>query len=195
MAKKIKIKDSDALIVVDVQNDFIPGGALAVSEGDKVVPVLNRLLLKFKTRVFTRDWHPGDHCSFAKQPKFVDRSWPAHCVANTKGAQFPLELQVPQDALIVSKGADKSKEAYSGFQGTSLAKDLRAKGIKRVLVAGLATDYCVKATVLDAIKNGFEAWLIADAARGVDIPAGSVDAAVREMKKAGAKVIESKDLG
>jgi nicotinamidase/pyrazinamidase len=194
MAGKLKIKDDDALIVVDVQNDFIPGGSLAVKDGDQVVPTLNRLIGKFKTLVFTRDWHPAGHVSFAAAPNFVDKSWPAHCVQNTEGAKFHRDLKVPKDAMIVSKGTDKDKEAYSGFQGTSLAADLKARGVRRVFVGGLATDYCVKATVLDAIRSGFSAALIEDAARGVNVPAGTAEAAVAEMRKAGAKIVNSADL-
>lgn len=194
MADQIKVTAADALIAVDVQNDFCPGGSLAVKDGDRVVPVLNRLTPKFSAVVLTRDWHPADHCSFAKDPKFVDKSWPPHCVQNTKGAAFHPDLKVPRNAIIVSKGADPRKEAYSGFQGSDLAKTLRKKGITRVFVGGLATDYCVKATVQDAIREGFRAVLILDAARGVDLPAGHAEQAVAEMRQAGAKVIPSKEI-
>ena len=194
MGDKIKLGDTDAIIVVDVQNDFCPGGALAVAGGDQVVPIFNRLVPLFKTKVFTRDWHPPDHCSFSKEPRFVDQSWPAHCVQDTPGAAFPPELKVPDDAIIVSKAMDPEKEEYSDFQGTDLADLLRSRGVTRVFVGGLATDYCVKATVLDALREGFRAVLLEDATRGVDVPAGSAKQAVEEMKRAGAKVINSKDL-
>ena len=190
----MNVLDTDALIVVDVQNDFCPGGALPVSDGDQVVPILNRLIPKLKTRVFTRDWHPQDHISFSDAPQFLDKSWPAHCVQNTPGAAFHSKLIVPSDAIIISKGTDPKKEAYSGFQGTDLAETLRRRGVKRVVVGGLATDYCVKATVLDAAKEGFAAVLVLDAARGVNIPAGTADQAVAEMKASGAQVIRSKEI-
>ena len=161
--------DRDALIVVDVQNDFCPGGSLAVAEGDLVVPVVNRLLPLFRHRVFTRDWHPPDHVSFADLPEFRDKSWPAHCVRDTPGAAFHPDLIVPPDALIVSKGDDPEREAYSGFQagGTDLAAWLRGHDVRRVFVTGLAADYCVRATALDALAAGFEVVLIEDATRGV----------------------------
>jgi len=181
-------------MAVDVQNDFIPGGSLAVKDGDQVVPVLNGLMDKFKTRVFTRDWHPEGHVSFSGAPEFSDLSWPRHCVQNTPGGEFHACLNVPKDAIIVSKGAVKEQEAYSGFQGTGLAQGLKARGVKRVFVGGLATDYCVKATVLDALKNGFEAALIEDAARGVDIPPGTARAAVEQMRNAGAEIVRSTDF-
>jgi nicotinamidase/pyrazinamidase len=194
MAGHIKIEESDALIVVDVQNDFLPGGSLAVKDGDQVVPVLNALMDKFKVRVFTRDWHPEGHVSFAAAPRFSDQSWPRHCVRNTPGGAFASRLKVPKDAIIVSKGTVKDQEAYSGFQGTDLARGLKARGVKRVFVGGLATDYCVKATVLDAIKNGFAALLIRDAARGVDVPPGTAQKAVEEMEKAGAGIVNSAEF-
>jgi nicotinamidase/pyrazinamidase len=194
MNDKIEISDSDALIVVDVQNDFCPGGSMPVADGDQVVPVLNGLMARFSTVVLTRDWHPRDHVSFSAEPQFMDRSWPPHCVAGTSGADFHPPLEVPAGAIVVSKGADRDREAYSGFQGTNLAEDLHRRGIRRVLVGGLATDYCVKATVLDALKSGFTAVLIADAARGVDIPAGTAEQAVKDMAAAGASVVESADI-
>jgi len=194
MADKIKIRDSDALIAVDVQNDFIPGGSLAVNEGDRVVPALNMLIPKFKTRVFTRDWHPENHVSFSDDPQFVDKSWPAHCVQATPGAEFHKDLEVPDDAIILSKATDPDQDAYSAFEGTGLADTLRERGIKRVMVGGLATDYCVKATALDALKEGFEAVVVLDASRGVDVPPGTAQAAIDEMKAAGAKVIDSGDI-
>jgi nicotinamidase/pyrazinamidase len=194
MADKIKIRDGDALIAVDVQNDFLPGGSLAVSDGDRVVPVLNALIPRFRTRVFTRDWHPAKHVSFSDDPEFVDKSWPAHCVQDTPGAEFHQDLEVPDDAIIVSKATDPAKDAYSAFEGTGLADDLRERGVNRVVIGGLATDYCVKATALDAVREGFEAVVVLDACRGVDVPPGTAQAAVEEMKAAGALVIDSGDV-
>ena len=179
------IWSSDALIVVDVQNDFCPGGALAISGGDQVVRTINGLICRFDHIVFTRDWHPVDHCSFDDAPKFVDKSWPPHCLADSPGAAFHGDLRVPLDAMIVNKGGDPDVEAYSGFQDTTLAEDLRKRGIKRVFVCGLATDYCVKSTALDALREGVTVVLVADACQGVDVPEGSVKKALAEMRAAG----------
>ena len=190
----IVINDRDALIVVDVQNDFCPGGALAVAGGDSIVPGINALLPRFGTRVATRDWHPADHCSFSENPQYVDKSWPPHCVANTTGAEFQPALEMPEDAIVIDKGTFSSKEAYSGFDGTSLANTLRTRGIHRVFVCGLATDYCVKATALDATRNEFETIVIDDLCRGVDIPPGSADAAINDMKQAGVHIARSGDI-
>lgn len=188
------ITERDALIVVDVQNDFCPGGALAVNDGDEVVPVINRLLPRFQTRVFTRDWHPENHCSFSDDPQMRDGSWPVHCVAGTEGAAFHDDLTVPDDAHVVSKATSADAEAYSGFDGTTLADYLRARGVERVVVTGLATDYCVKNTVLDALGDGFETLVVADAIRGVDLPPGSADDAIAEMERAGAQMTHSGEL-
>lgn len=190
----IEINNDDALIVVDVQNDFCPGGALAVSEGDRIVPGINTLLPRFGTRVFTRDWHPADHCSFSDNPRFVDKSWPPHCVAESLGAKFHPALEIPKDAIVIDKGTDTAKEAYSGFDETSLADVLRARHVVRVFVCGLATDYCVKATALDANKDGFETIVIEDLCRGVNIPTGSADAAINDMKQAGVQVARSGEI-
>ncbi|MBU2601641.1 MAG: nicotinamidase [Actinobacteria bacterium] len=162
-------RQTDALIVVDVQNDFCPGGTLAVEGGDIVVPQINRLVPLFAHVVFTRDWHPADHLSFSDQPEYRDDSWPRHCVQDTEGAQFHPALKVPDSALIVSKGDDPHAEAYSGFQATSvdLTAWLRERGVGRVFVAGLATDYCVLATCLDARRTGFDVCILEDAVRGV----------------------------
>lgn len=190
----MNIGPDDALLVVDVQNDFCAGGSLAVPDADAIVPVINGLVPRFEHRAFSRDWHPEDHCSFSDNPEFVDGSWPAHCVRDTPGAAFHPGLDVPEEALVVDKATDAGREAYSGFEGASLAGELRSRGVTRVFVCGLATDYCVKATVLDAVRNGFETVLVADACRGVDIPAGAAAAAVDEMKAAGATVCASGSL-
>lgn len=179
----MKVNDNDALIVVDVQNDFCPGGSLAVLGGDGVVRVINGLQHKFDLVFFTRDWHPEDHCSFSAAPTFQDGSWPAHCVQDSPGAEFHGDLHVPLDAPIISKGRDPDQEAYSGFQGTDLADRLRAGGITRVFVAGLATDYCVKATALDALHAGFETVLVEDGCRGVDDDASAQ--AIAALREAG----------
>ncbi|MDX8401238.1 MAG: isochorismatase family protein [Mariprofundaceae bacterium] len=186
--------DADALLIVDVQNDFLPGGALAVPDGDAVIPVLNRCIERFAARglpVFaTRDWHPADHCSFVPQ----GGPWPAHCVAGTEGAAFAAGLALPPDAVIVSKADAPDKEAYSGFAGTNLDDLLAARHVRRLFVGGLATDYCVKNTVLDAIDNGFEVFLLLDAIRSVDVRPGDGARAIEAMARAGARTIRSGQL-
>ncbi len=187
-------RKTDALIVVDVQNDFCPGGALAVAGGDEIIPTINGITPLFDVVVFTRDRHPDNHVSFSEQPQYRDKSWPKHCVAGTFGAELHSDLAVPENALIVDKGTRRDEEAYSGFQGTDLADILRGRGIKRVFVCGLATDYCVKNTVMDALANGFEAAVLEDAVRGVDIPPGSAQAALEAMRSAGAVLTSSSEI-
>lgn len=188
------IRDTDALIVVDVQNDFLPGGALAVEDGNRVVPEINRLLPLFRHTVFTRDWHPVDHVSFADAPEFRDGSWPPHCVQGTDGARFHPDLKVPEDALVVSKGDDPAVEAYSGFQATAvdLAAWLRERRVERVYVAGLATDYCVLQTALDARRAGFDTVVLEDAIRGV-APDTTRDA-LEELRRAGVGITSAAAL-
>ena len=184
--------DRDALILVDVQNDFCPGGALPVPEGDKVVPALNALLQRGKAfAVATRDWHPPTHCSFTPQ----GGPWPVHCVAGTPGAAFHPALATDRVAHVISKATRPEEEAYSGFQGTGLADLLRKRVIRRVFVGGLATDYCVKATALDAAKSGFEVTVLEDAIRGVEVHAGDCARALEEMKCAGIRLLRTDDLG
>lgn len=182
---------SDALIVTDVQRDFCPGGALAVRGGDEIIPIINRLIPRFEHVIYTRDWHPADHISFSDTPEFVDKSWPVHCVADTPGAAFHPDLQVPEGAWIVDKATRADHEAYSAFEGTDLAKELERRGIERVFICGLATDYCILNTALDALRRGFETIVLADAIRGVDVPAGTADDAVDDMRRAGARMTES----
>lgn len=158
-----QIGPDDALIIVDVQNDFCPGGALAVGEGDAVVPILNRLAPRFGTVVATQDWHTADHSSFAAQ----GGPWPDHCVAGTPGAELHPDLDREPIDLYVRKATMAAQDAYSGFDGTDLAERLRARGVRRVYVGGLALDYCVDATALDAAKAGFETAVITDATRAV----------------------------
>ncbi len=175
--------EGDALIVVDVQRDFCPGGALPVPEGDRVVPVINRLLGLPWVRVATRDWHPPDHCSFRPH----GGTWPPHCVAGTPGAELHPELRRDLVQQLVSMGTDRGVEAYSGFQGTGLARLLRQAGIQRVFVCGLATDYCVRATALDARREGFEVVVLTDAVRGVEVQPGDCARALAEMHAAGVR--------
>ena len=178
----------DALIVVDVQNDFITG-SLAVAGAAAIVPLLDRCIAAF-TRlrlpvVVTRDWHPADHCSFREQ----GGPWPAHCVAGTAGAGFAPGLAVPAGALIVSKATDPERESYSDFAGTGLGDRLRALGVKRVFVGGLATDYCVLNTVRDALRESFAAFLLADAIRAVNVNPDDGANAIAAMAAAGAVVV------
>ncbi len=186
--KDIEIARDDALIVVDVQNDFLPGGALGVNDGDAVVPVLNEWIRIFTSRTLpifaTRDWHPVGHCSFVENRG----QWPKHCVAESPGAQFAEGLKLPDDVSIVHKGTDNEKEAYSGFEGTALAEQLHAIGVKRIFVGGLATDYCVLNTVNDALANGFDVVLLTHAIRAVDVNPGDGDRAIKSMLERGAKI-------
>ena len=183
----IKLTSGDALLVVDVQNDFCPGGALAVADGDAVVPVLNDWIATAResgARVFaSRDWHPADHLSFAERGGL----WPAHCVQDTPGAAFHRDLELPEDAVVVSKADEAEHEAYSAFDSGELTEQLRAAGIRRLWVGGLATDYCVKASVLDATQiPGLEVHVIIDAIRAVDVTPGDGEAALEAMRGAGA---------
>jgi len=189
----VEIDRHTALVVVDMQNDFCPGGALAVQGGDKIVPVLNKYIEAFRRAgapiIFTRDWHPQDHSSFKEQ----GGPWPRHCVQYTKGAEFHPDLAVPPDAEIVSK-ADKQDEAYSFFKGTDMGRILRDRGIKRLLVGGLATDYCVKETVLDGLTHGFEVFHLDDASKGVNLNPGDSERALEEMTAKGARRMTVGDL-
>jgi len=190
-----QIEKGDALIVIDVQRDFCRGGSLPVPDGDAVVPVLNQYIRIFKETgapIFaTRDWHPSNHISF----KGRGGMWPQHCVQNSQGAEFHPHLNLPAKTAIISKASDPNKEGYSGFDGTELRNKLQRLGITRLFVGGLATDYCVKNTVLDAIKLGFETVLLVDAVRGVDMKPGDSERSIDEMVKAGAKKATLKDLG
>ncbi len=161
-----------ALIVVDVQRDFMPGGALSVPRGDEVVAPLNVLISHFAREgfniIYTRDWHPPDHVSF----KHRGGPWPPHCVQGSEGAEFHPDLEVPEGAIIVSKATDRDRDAYSGFEGTNLNEILRERGVRRLFVGGVATEYCVRATVLDALKLGYEVFVVEDAIRGIDPEGG-----------------------
>ena len=182
----VDLDKHDAVLIVDAQVDFLPGGNLAVQRGDEVVPALNRYLALARRKgmpVFaSRDWHPRNHCSFRPQ----GGPWPEHCVAGSPGAEFAPGLNLPDDAVIISKATAPDSDAYSAFQGTDLSRRLRKRGVKRVLVGGLATDYCVLNTVLDARKAGFEVLLLADAIRAVNVKPGDGERAEREMLAAGA---------
>lgn len=186
------ILDSDAIIVVDVQNDFFHGGALPVPLAEHVVTPLNRAIVRFGTVVLTRDWHPTDHCSFADPPAFQDGSWPMHCVQDSPGAEFHGDLRTPLDALVVSKGTDAEREAYSGFEGTDLAARLRARGVQRVFVGGLALDFCVRATALDALRAGFVTFLLSDATRAAQEEA--TPAIIEELAEKGVQIASAGEL-
>jgi nicotinamidase-related amidase len=191
---KVRIDNRSALIIVDVQKDFTPGGALAVPDGDKIIPVINKYIGEFKRvggKVFaTRDWHPENHISFKER----GGPWPPHCIQNTEGAQFHPDLKLPEDIEVVSKAYEPDKDAYSGFEGTDLEERLRRYGIEKVFICGLATDYCVKNTVLDAISRGFETFLLTDAIKGIDANPGDSEGAIEEMKQRGAKLMSFNDI-
>lgn len=177
-----------ALIVVDVQNDFCPGGALAVKEGDQVVPVINDLMARFDCVVASKDWHPPDTIHFQK--------WPVHCVQNTPGAEFHPGLDQSKIGKVFLKGTADRDDGYSAFEATSdnLEDYLRKKGVNELYVCGLATDYCVRATAIDAARAGFKVYVIEDACRGVDAKKGDVRKALDEMKHARIRVIKVQDI-
>ncbi|CAH1000311.1 Nicotinamidase [Neolewinella maritima] len=201
-----------ALIVVDLQVDFMPTGMLPVPEGDRVVPLANRLMPHYTTVVATQDWHPADHGSFAanhpwrKPGQTIDLHglsqvlWPIHCVQGSWGAEFVDQLDTDRVSKVFWKGTDPTIDSYSGFydnghrKSTGLAEWLRGRGVTEVHVLGLAADYCVKYTVLDALREGFDTVLIEDATRGVELAPGDVARAIAEMRTAGARIVQSQDL-
>ena len=199
----------NALIVVDIQNDFLPGGALAVPNGDEVVAVANRLMAKFELVVATQDWHPADHGSFASQHPGkspgdgIDLNgldqilWPDHCVENTSGAAFAPRLERKRIGEVFRKGTDREIDSYSGFfdnghrKATGLGDYLKSMGVREVYILGLATDYCVKFTALDACRLAFTTHLVEDGCRAVELSNGDCAAAIAEMKAAGVNVIRA----
>lgn len=185
----------DALIIVDVQKDFLPGGALAVPSGNDVITPLRHAIAQFHRvglPIFaSRDWHPPDHISFQGQ----GGPWPPHCVAGTPGAEIVWELALTPEAVIISKGTESGKEAYSAFQGTDLAQRLRELGSKCLWIGGLATDYCVRQTVIDALQEGFEVIVINNGISAVEIKPGDGARAIEEMKFLGARFQVAWDLG
>lgn len=190
----VHLQSGDALIVVDVQNDFLPGGSLAVPHGDDVIPVLNNYIEAFTAKALpvyaTRDWHPADHCSFQPQ----GGPWPPHCVANTTGARFATGLQLPTSVTVISKATQAGKDAYSGFESTDLDTRLRAIGVTRLFIGGLATDYCVLNTVKDARAHGYQVFLLEDAIRAVNVHPNDGVKAERAMMAQGAVPVEWKML-
>ena len=186
----IAIAPDDALIVVDVQHDFLPGGALAVAAGERIFAPIDALAPRFRRVYATRDWHPADHTSYAQH----GGPWPVHCVADSHGAAFDARLDLGKIDQVVNKGTDRETDGYSGFAATTLADDLRAHDVGRVFVCGLATDYCVKATALDAHAAGFETVVIADASAAVDVTPGDEERALEELRAAGVAVVNSEDI-
>jgi len=202
----------EALILVDIQNDFCPGGALAVNEGDLIVPLVNKLIAVFPLVIATQDWHPAEHLSFAANNPgknigdFIDLAgekqilWPAHCVQNTLGAEFVSSLAKEKITKVFRKGSNRMIDSYSGFydnnhsSSTGLGEYLRENGVEIIYVTGLATDYCVKFTVLDALKLGFKTVLIADAVRGVELNSGDIEDALKMMISAGAEIVKSESI-
>lgn len=188
---KSKFGEQDALLIIDAQKDFFPGGALGVEGGDEVIPVLNawiEVARETPCAIYaTRDWHPEDHSSFQRE----GGQWPVHCLRESDGAAFHPGLKLPKETRIISKGVDPQEEGYSAFEGTDLLKELQEKGILRLWVGGLAQDYCVKFTVLDALRAGFEVHLIKPATRPVNLKPGDGDEALQQMRAAGALVEES----
>jgi len=191
---RLHLQPGDVLLVTDIQNDFLPGGSLAVAGGDEVVPVLNRYIDAFVAKGLpvyaTRDWHLEGHCSFHAQ----GGPWPVHCVAGTHGAAFAATLMLPPDTTLISKATSPDQEAYSSFQGTDLDSRLRAAGIHRVFIGGLATDYCVLNTVRDARRLGYAVVLLTDVIRAVDVQPGDGRRAEAEMVGLGAQCITLKGL-
>ena len=194
MKKNYKITNSDALLITDIQKDFLPGGALPVAGGDEIIPVLNAYTKRFedaKAHVFaSRDWHPPNHISFKAQ----GGPWPPHCVQNTDGAKFSPDLKLPDRTVVISKATNPEHETYSVFDGTSFAHELKMCEAKRLFVGGLATDYCVVNTVLDARKLGYETVVLTDATLGINVEPGDVDRAIEAMLKAGAEQATADDF-
>ena len=193
------MKLKEALLVVDVQNDFCPGGALGIPGGDKIVPKVNRYIKIFAKKklpvFFTRDWHPVR----TKHFKDFGGIWPVHCIQNSWGARFHPELKVPKEAVLLYKGLDPQADAYSAFQaenasGVRLPQLLKIMGIKELCIAGLATDYCVRFSVRDALKLSFKVRILVDAIEGVNLKADDSQKAIKEMVKLGAKKATLKDL-
>ncbi|MBC8874616.1 MAG: bifunctional nicotinamidase/pyrazinamidase [Planctomycetes bacterium] len=200
------------LLLVDIQNDFVPGGALAVPDGDQVISVANALIPRFELVVATKDWHPADHGSFARQHPnhkigdVIDLHglqqilWPDHCIQNTAGAEFVETLDTDDIDRVFFKGTDADIDSYSGIfdngrrKATGLGEYLRESGIRDVYVMGLATDYCVKFTVLDALDLGFHVHVIEDGCRGVDLKPGDSARAIEEMRKEGAYIVRSDQI-
>jgi nicotinamidase/pyrazinamidase len=189
MGDSVALTRGDALVIVDVQNDFVSGGALAVPHGDEVIPVLNRYIRVFDHRALpiyaTRDWHPNNHCSFQTQ----GGPWPVHCVVDSHGASFVPSLALPQSTTVISKPSAPQFETFSAFAKTDFAEQLRHANVRRLFIGGLAIDYCVLHTALDALKHGFEIFLLKDAVRAVNVHPNDGAMAETQLVSAGAKTI------
>ena len=201
-----------ALILVDIQNDFLPGGALAVDRGDEIIGIVNKAMQYFHHVIATKDWHPADHASFASQHEgknpgeFIELDgldqvlWPDHCVKGSPGAEFAPALDVSKITKIIKKGLDRKVDSYSAFfdnahrNDTGLNDYLRSIKVNDLYLSGLATDYCVKYSALDSVNLGFKTSIIIEGVRGVELNAGDCEAAIDEMKAAGVKVISIRDL-
>jgi nicotinamidase/pyrazinamidase len=192
--KKYVLKEQDALLVTDIQIDFLPGGALPIDNGDTIIPVVNTYIKRFEIAeaqiLASRDWHPLNHISFKTQ----EGLWPPHCVQGTRGAEFSPALKLPNHTMIISKATEPNHEAYSAFDGTNLDGELQQLGVKRLFVCGLATDYCVVNTVLDACELGYETVVLMDAILGIDANPGDVDRAIKEMVRSGASQATDADF-
>jgi nicotinamidase/pyrazinamidase len=188
---EIALRPGDALLVVDLQHDFLPGGALGVAHGDATIAPIDRLVGLFTSRglpVFaSRDWHPPDHCSFTDQ----GGPWPVHCVAGSHGAEFTDGVRWPAGLTVVSKATEREREAYSALDGTGLREHLIARGVRRLFVVGLATDYCVRATAADALAMGIEVVVPSDAVAAVDVHPGDGERALAEVREHGGLVVDS----
>ena len=184
------VKTNDCLMIVDLQNDFCPGGALAVKEGDRIVESINRIMKRFPLVVSTQDWHPKDHCSFKDQ----GGPWPPHCVQGTKGAALYPKLKASGIHLKIRKGQFQDRDAYSGFEETNLDQELKNHKIHRVFMVGLATDYCVKHTSLDALHNGYKTVVLTDCVRAVNVDPHDGEQALEEIQKAGGVLATVSDL-
>lgn len=201
-----------ALLVIDIQNDFLPGGALEVKDGDQIISVINKIIKKFDWVIATKDWHPSNHKSFASQHrgkgpgemiklKDLDQVlWPDHCIQGTTGAEFSKELDLSKIKEVFVKGTDREIDSYSGFfdnghlKSTGLADFLRDSLIDEVFIVGLTTDYCVKFTALDSISEGFKTYVIADATKAVNLKLDDFEASLDEMKQSGVVIMNSRDL-
>jgi nicotinamidase/pyrazinamidase len=180
----------DALLIIDFQNDFTPGGALAVNGGDEIAEPIRRLAEHVDVVVATRDWHPPDHASFVPQ----GGPWPVHCVQGTRGAELHPAMEGIKIDAVVDVGRERDDEGYSGFEGSNLARILRERDVDRVFVCGLATDYCVRASVIDACREGFEVMVAEDAVRAVEVATGDGERALADMRAAGARTVSTEDL-
>ncbi|HBN26486.1 MAG TPA: bifunctional nicotinamidase/pyrazinamidase [Desulfobacteraceae bacterium] len=201
-----------ALILVDLQNDFFEGGVLGVPESNSIIPVINGILNLFSIVVFTKDWHPEGHISFASSHKgkkefdfikidgLVQILWPEHCIQNSFGSRIHDRVRIRKDAIFITKGSDKYVDSYSGFydnykkHSTGLGDLLKMKNVTDTYICGLATDYCVKYTAFDSVEYNFNTWLIIDASKAVNITSGDFDKAICEMKSKKIKIISSKEL-